>query len=296
MNTSATVDFSLPHFDGKARGLGISIDKAFTRNIFYIGSDRRLYQAANINYQWRMMNNQTESVWPAADEPGAEIAVTSEFESSIVRIYYESGGKLVEAKFDTDGIWKPAVPVPATNTTMPAVSEKSSATPTPVPAAAGGLSTAAKAGLAVGVAVGVFALAGVVAVFILIRRRNARLAAAESESMAERLSKHGSVKSGSTCHQCQSCQRTEEWQQHDYVSPMSAETGGAYLEWPVGMREASETQESRDIYELGGGGGKFGFEMLGEGHYRELGDELTIQDWESHTSDGMKAKSSKRKK
>ncbi len=53
-----------------------------TRSVWYIGSDKALYQVGNVNFVWQNFPNQTSKYRPAADEAGAAFAIASDFSSS----------------------------------------------------------------------------------------------------------------------------------------------------------------------------------------------------------------------
>ncbi|KAB5546882.1 hypothetical protein GE09DRAFT_1129000 [Coniochaeta sp. 2T2.1] len=171
LNTTSPVNFTLP-FYGSPKGIGITIDASFTRSVWYIGTDRNLYSAANVRFVWGLNSNTSTAFWPQADEPNAPLGVTSDFSSSQVRIYYYVTGALTEIKFAKDGTWKQAQAVPTFNATAPAPSPPTdSSVPDPDSSASTGLSGGAKAGIGVGVTLGVLAIAGVLGALFYFRRR-----------------------------------------------------------------------------------------------------------------------------
>ncbi|KLU83357.1 hypothetical protein MAPG_02419 [Magnaporthiopsis poae ATCC 64411] len=198
LDAQASTNFSLASWTGNPKSMDIAVDKSSTRSIFYIGSDRALHQVGNINWVWRLMNtNLSTSVWPLADEPNAEFALASDQASSAVRIYYTVNKTLTEIKFDTDGLWKPAMALPVVSpnasTPLPDPNGKP-ADPNPGPASGAsdqpsgggsGLSLGAKAGIGAGVAVGVLAIMGVVLVVLIMRHKKKKQAEAEAEAMAQ---------------------------------------------------------------------------------------------------------------
>ncbi|KAK4239174.1 hypothetical protein C8A03DRAFT_14440 [Achaetomium macrosporum] len=170
INETAVANFSLPAWDGKTKGIGISIDSAYTRYVWYIGSDGFLYSVADQNFTWGPRDNQSSAFWPKADEPNAELAVAYDFKSSMVRIYYLVRGQLSEIKFQ-DRVWKAWATVPEP-TTPAIVSSTPSATSSPDASSAdGGLAPGAKAGIGVGVSLGAIALGAIIAVIVLARRK-----------------------------------------------------------------------------------------------------------------------------
>jgi hypothetical protein len=145
-------------------------DERWTRSLFYIGTDSLLYQVGNLDYEWHVFARPNESFWPRADS--GELAVASDFSSSSTRVYYMSGGRLIEANGD-EGDWQPAMPLPAFNASAP-VANNTEPTPTPTPASSG-LTSGAKAGIGVGVSLGIIALGGMAAAFLFMRQRQKKL-------------------------------------------------------------------------------------------------------------------------
>lgn len=170
LDTDANVNFTLPAWDGTAGSLGVAIDHAFTRSVYYIGTDRALYQASNVNFVWRLMANQSRAQWPLADVPNADFALASDYASSEVRVYYYVSDRITEVNFDGDGSWKTAAALAVKNTTAKPTTSPT-ASPSSSAGASSGLSTGAKAGIGVGVSLGVIAIAGLLGVWLCLRRR-----------------------------------------------------------------------------------------------------------------------------
>lgn len=149
--------------------MGVTIDSAYTRFLWYIGNDSALHSVANQNFTWGIRNNTfTNASWPDADTPNADLAVAYSSASSMVRLYYMVKGQLSEVRFQNN-TWHPytALPPPP-----PRPSQNSTAsTDTDLPSS--GLSTGAKAGIGVGVSLGAIALGAIIAVIVLARRRTA---------------------------------------------------------------------------------------------------------------------------
>ena len=168
LNETAETNFTLPAWDGKTKNIGVSIDNAYTRSLWYIGNDRNLYTVANQNYTWNTRANQSNAYWPQADEPNAELAVAFDFATSMVRIYYMVNGQITEIKYEdkTWKAWSALEPPPprATQSTTPSATNSAVASDT-------GLSTGAKAGIGVGVSLGAIALGAIIAVVVLARKR-----------------------------------------------------------------------------------------------------------------------------
>ncbi len=172
--------------------MGFTTDSKFTRNIFYIGSDRLLYQTASINTSssWYMVNRPAADMWPSADEPNAKLTVASVANAKLtvasaassddVHIYYRVNGSLIEAIYDgAKGLWQTATSVPSFNSTPPAVPAEGR----------GGLSGGTEAGIAVGVIVFVL-LVAVGALFARRRRRARREARAAAAAAAAEAASH----------------------------------------------------------------------------------------------------------
>ncbi|KAK4042475.1 hypothetical protein C8A01DRAFT_33414 [Parachaetomium inaequale] len=174
VNETTPTNFSLPAWDGKTKGIGLSLDSAFTRFLWYIGNDSSLYLAGNQNYTWSLRANQSTDFWPQADQPNADLAVAYDFNSSMVRLYYTVKGQLSEIKYEnkTWQAWstlEAPPPLPTQNNTIPVPTNTAAASDS-------GLSTGAKAGIGVGVSLGAIALGAIIAVFVLARKRKQRQA------------------------------------------------------------------------------------------------------------------------
>ena len=170
MNQTAPSNFTLPAWDGRTSSIGVSIDKNFTRFLWYIGNDSSLHQVGNTNYTWTVRANQSDAFWPQADEPNANLAVAYDFSSSMVRLYYLVKGQLSEVTFQNN-TWKAWTTVPIA---APVPTVVPSATPSASDAASSsdtGLSTGAKAGIGVGVSLGAIAISAAIAILILARKR-----------------------------------------------------------------------------------------------------------------------------
>ncbi len=170
MNKTAPANFALPAWDGRTHSMGVTIDANYTRFLWYIGNDSSLHQVGNTNFTWTERANQSETFWPKADTPNADIAAAYVFSSSVVRLYYMVNGQLADVTFQNNS-WKPWTTVAE----APAVQTQGNATSstvTDVPSAdSGGLSTGAKAGIGVGVSLGAIALSAVIAIVILAKKR-----------------------------------------------------------------------------------------------------------------------------
>lgn len=263
--------FDMPAWDGRPRAIGLAVDKVLTRSLFYIGTDAELHQVANINYTWQAYPQENATAWPPADGPKAPLAVTCYDLVSKLRVYYTSGGRVVELNGD-NGRWTDAVALPSANST----SSFPTATPSAsTDAADDGLSSAAKAGVGVGVGLGVIALGGIIIAIILLCRRQKRQEAAAAAAGGSTVG--GSTMVGSAgATPSQTYSQTGTWS--DYQSPNSAygyPQGGGYdahaAAWgyhkPEEVRPPGELDSTAIIHEMPEHNGTH--EMMGEGHYKE---------------------------
>ncbi|KAI6089708.1 hypothetical protein F4821DRAFT_51614 [Hypoxylon rubiginosum] len=183
LNTTSAA-FTLPAWDGNASALAVGIDKQYTRSVFYIGTDKQVYQMSNINYAWEAVDRPAGNAWPNADVGGDNIGIVNDFNNNIMRLYYTSGGRMVEANGD-NGNWQAATVLATSNSSQ--VADNPAANSTSTPAADGGqsgLSDGAKAGISVGVTVGVIAVGGMLFAFWFLRRRQRKLDAAAAAAAA----------------------------------------------------------------------------------------------------------------
>lgn len=174
-DTTNPPPFTLKEYDGNPKALGIAIDTQLTRHIFYIGTDRAPHSYAAFvtgltESGFRAQPDQTQEYWPLADEPSSDFAIASHLGTSAIRLYYLSGGQLVEAKY-RGGNWDPASRLEIANTTATA-GRNSTTDDKNGGGGGGGLSTGAKAGIGVGAAVGgLLVLAGGVAVWLSRKKK-----------------------------------------------------------------------------------------------------------------------------
>jgi hypothetical protein len=159
--------------------MGVAIDSAYTRTVFYIGSDKKLYEIANLNFQWKLFPNQSASNWPEADDTNAELAVTYNFQSNEAWVFYVSNSSLVQAYRGTDGNWDAHSVLPTSANTPgggDAGGGSGSGSTDNSKAPSAGLSTGAKAGIGIGVSVGAIG-AGLLGLLFFLRRRRQQAAA-----------------------------------------------------------------------------------------------------------------------
>ncbi|KAI1642818.1 uncharacterized protein F4817DRAFT_277115 [Daldinia loculata] len=185
---SNSPNFSLPAWDGNASALAVTINNKNTRSVFYVGTDKKLYQISNSdsNSTWSIAPrpDDEDKSWPVADAAGAPIGIASDTGSRTTRLYYMSGGHMVEVNGDY-GKWQPATILPSTNTSQTTTAQAPAATTTsPSDEDNKGLSDGAKAGISVGVTLGIIAIAGTPFVLWLLRRRQRRIDEAAAAAMA----------------------------------------------------------------------------------------------------------------
>ncbi|KAK1655982.1 hypothetical protein BDP81DRAFT_388838 [Colletotrichum phormii] len=260
LDSTLTPNFTMPAFANNLTSLGATVDKAYIRSIFYLGTDAKLHQMSNIDWQWKLMPDQDARLWPAADVASGSFATTSNFDTSEAWIWYQSNGSLVQLYHGEDGLWKQAAVVPSFNATK-AVEEEPQGTATPSASSTATakpvvLSTGAKAGIGIGVSFGVVALAGGV-ILLLVRRRRQR--AAEAAEAA----------------------RLKEAEAVAQMGPYGDGGVGPYMEfgnltWGLETpteKHGTEILEADAVgttapQELANGGERY--ELVGEGHWREM--------------------------
>ncbi|KAM5359609.1 hypothetical protein ACJZ2D_014330 [Fusarium nematophilum] len=171
-SSTPPTDFSLPSWDPETEAITMSIDRSRARSIFYIGTDKKLYQAVEENREWRMASRESDKIWPSADNASTSLAVTYQSTVGEVWIYYWSNGSLVQVHMNDSGEWDTAQALPQTlpkdDTDGGGKDDKTPELAEPSPSA--GLSTGAKAGIGVGVSVGAL-LGGGLLVWLWMRRR-----------------------------------------------------------------------------------------------------------------------------
>ncbi|KAM0257760.1 hypothetical protein ACHAQJ_004211 [Trichoderma viride] len=183
INTDVATKFALPAWNGKPGALGVAIDNSFTRTVYYIGTDKKLYEVGNINFQWSVFANQSASSWPEADDANADLAATYNQQTGEAWVYYSSNGSLVQAYRGTNGKWSAHTVLPTSASTPGGGSTGGGSSNTgsgdndnnaQTPSA--GLSTGAKAGIGIGVSVGAIGV-GLLGLFFFLRRRRQQAAA-----------------------------------------------------------------------------------------------------------------------
>ncbi|KAK8875302.1 Protein crumbs 3 [Apiospora arundinis] len=158
---ATTGNLTLPAWDGAARGIDLLHDNLTLplRSIWYIGADRRLHRIREVDKpgNWQVAPEQNETVWPLADAPNSELALTNAGSSNRMWIYYVAeGGHVVKTRTSGKDVWEPArrldqnrfPVVPSTADTLPPSPKETSTT-------GGGLSRQARSAvIAAGVVAG----------------------------------------------------------------------------------------------------------------------------------------------
>ncbi|KAK4183519.1 hypothetical protein QBC35DRAFT_97308 [Podospora australis] len=181
-NTSSPPPFQLKAWDGKPKSIGIAIDSFLTRFVFYIGTDRSVHSLAaftsgNVEGGFRPQADQRVESWPLADESNSDFAIASHIGTNNIRLYYISGGQLIETKY-RDGNWDVATSLQAANTTViNNTGDKGAGS-----GDSSGLSTGAKAGIGVGVSVGALLIIGAAVAFWRSRKRKSAPVDEETET------------------------------------------------------------------------------------------------------------------
>ncbi|TDZ34071.1 hypothetical protein CTRI78_v011640 [Colletotrichum trifolii] len=82
LDSSASQNFTLTAWEINSTQLVASVDRSYVRSIFYIGTDTKLHQISNINWQWTPMPDQDARLWPLADAASGALASTNNFDTN----------------------------------------------------------------------------------------------------------------------------------------------------------------------------------------------------------------------
>ncbi|KAF4981728.1 hypothetical protein FZEAL_2530 [Fusarium zealandicum] len=194
LDSSTGPGFSLSAFDEAAVHLGLAANLDHELSIFYIGSDRELYQLSQADRKWQISQSLSSVEPPEADDRSSRLALVSPLESSQVWIYYRSGGDIMVLSQE-DGVWsKPkTVPTKAAKSATGSGDKTGEETSNEEDSTkvdgnedgqtqSGGLSTGSKAGIGVGVSAAVLLL--LTASFFYLRKKK-RTTAAERKTHAD---------------------------------------------------------------------------------------------------------------
>ena len=212
INSSASTGFTLPGWDGATKSIGISIDSTHSRYVWYIGTDRSLHEIGSFNFIWQGVSSQSSQFWPQADTPNAELAVTSDFSSSSVYIYYFVNQSLAEIKRVNNG-W---VPTAALATVDPASAATSTNTNT---SAATDLSTGSKIGIGVGISASAIAVGGIAVLFLYSGRKAARRANMEKAEGTSRQASEYPSQSSPSKHELPAYKYQRAWHPASFSAP-----------------------------------------------------------------------------
>ncbi|KAL2673958.1 hypothetical protein Neosp_012404 [[Neocosmospora] mangrovei] len=169
---TASSDFSLPFWNPDTQAIGHAVTRDGIREVYYIGTDKTLYQAreSSTNGEWILGPNGSQSTWPKADEESGGLAVVSRSKApGEVWIYYWVDGAIIQAYKSATGIWEEAKTLPPDATSTDVV-------PPPIDgnggehSGPGSWSTAMKAGVGLGVTAGVFTTGALI--WFLVNRHN----------------------------------------------------------------------------------------------------------------------------
>ncbi|KAF3002313.1 hypothetical protein E8E14_004336 [Neopestalotiopsis sp. 37M] len=190
LNTTNVANFTLPAWDGTASSLGVSTHHSGTRSIFYIGTDSALHQATQSGSDaWSMEAPPNATFWPSPDATArGQLAVASDSQNGQLRVYYQSGGQIVE--LNGDGLeWTiAAAALPNANSSASTTSSSGSGGSSSSGSSSddnsdgssasdgssGGLSTGGKVGVGVGVSMSAVAVVGILGGLFFLRKRQQR--------------------------------------------------------------------------------------------------------------------------
>ncbi|ETS84307.1 hypothetical protein PFICI_02332 [Pestalotiopsis fici W106-1] len=192
LNTTSAANFTLPAWDGTASSLGVSTHHSGTRSIFYIGTDSALHQASQSgNDAWHIEASPNATFWPSPDAAArGQLAVASDGQNGQLRVYYQSGGQIVELNGDGLDWTIAAAALPNANSTASSGGTSNggsdssgstddsngdgSSSSSSSNNSSGGLSTGAKVGVGVGVSMSAVAVVGILGGLFFLRKRQQR--------------------------------------------------------------------------------------------------------------------------
>ena len=268
-NGSANGTTQLKAWDGQPANIGVALGEDY-RSLFYIGTDKSIHQLSSFPNKnnktesvntgtWNIVEDQDKKYWPLADEANANFGMAGwlDDKGGHVYLYYMVGGSLTLAMYENN-TWFDAEQVP---TVLPPKGEGASAS-----SKKKGLSDGAKAGIGVGAFFGAFALVALFGAIIFIRRRRRRqkqeeegAAAAAAQLQAQQIPPYqpeGMYQAYSPYHQ-QGQMPHMSGQPYTYVPAISPELLEPKPETGAEVNELPE----RNWHS---------YEMLGEGHFREM--------------------------
>lgn len=122
VNTTQAILVGLEAWPTQVANLGMAVDRDESKYIFYIGSNKALYYVTsevgkNLG-MWSTYYSLDTKYWPLADDEAADFAVASDPASYEIRLYYVSGGSMVEVSRIGKDNWANAAALPTRVTTV----------------------------------------------------------------------------------------------------------------------------------------------------------------------------------
>lgn len=116
IDSSVTVLAGLQAWSTAISSLGLAIDQDESKYIYYIGNDKALHYVTSqdgLNVgSWSVEDSMDAKYWPLADDTDGEFAVASDPSSYDIRIYYMSGGSMMEVSRTGKDTWAEARSLP----------------------------------------------------------------------------------------------------------------------------------------------------------------------------------------
>ncbi|KAK8122243.1 hypothetical protein PG984_010913 [Apiospora sp. TS-2023a] len=292
LNNKNTPNYTLPAWDGQPSTMGIHIDSKFMRSVFYIGTDSELYQVSDAKDSWALLARQDAKAWPKADSPKAPLAVASNYGNNELRLYYVSGGQVVEVNGDGRK-WQPAKVLPNFNKSIQAGTPSGNSSSSETDGGDSGLSTGAKAGVGIGVGLGALAVGGAFTALWCMRKRQKRAEAAALAANQYPGSSAGPPATGYSQQNAYGYPQQQQYQQggagagawpvQDYGAQQQQQQqqqnwgGAAHNQHLEKVQKPPGELDSPPIYEMNNQQQYYEMaesrprhEMMGEGHYREV--------------------------
>ncbi|KAK7985109.1 hypothetical protein PG988_002731, partial [Apiospora saccharicola] len=284
LSNKNTPNYTLPAWDGQPSTMGIHIDSKFMRSVFYIGTDSELYQVSDAKDSWALLARQDAKAWPKADSPKAPLAVASNYGNNELRLYYVSGGQVVEVNGDGRK-WQPAKVLPNFNKSIQVGTPSGNSSSSATDGGDTGLSTGAKAGVGIGVGLGALAVGGAFTALWCMRKRQKR---AEAAALAANQYPGSSAGPPATGYSQQNAYGYQQggagagaWPVQDYgaqqlLLQQQNWGGAAHNQHLEKVQKPPGELDSPPIYEMNNqqqyhemAESRPRHEMMGEGHYRE---------------------------
>ncbi len=188
-NETGGQDWSLDAFDSSAVNLELAFSSVGTLGVFYIGNNGVLHQISQRlgdSGKWNKTEQQGPGQWPVADVLSSKFALTFDFSSDRIWIYYMSGGSMIQVHQSSSGVWEHASTLQKSNNNGTSSTESSGEGSDGDNQGSDGTAKTSSVGIAVGVTVGVLALVGIMGLmYWYFRRRAARNSIAELSGSVE---------------------------------------------------------------------------------------------------------------